>query len=328
MNKLLINLLVLVLVSALGLGLLEAAVRKLMPWYDPARQVSFHLNPDGVTLGMPGDIIRQRTPKGDYDLFSRFNRYGFRDDKDLAQSVQGDIFVLGDSFSFGWGVADGQRYSDRLEQLLGRPVFNISIPSDIRGYQKLLAYARSRGARVSSLVLGLCMENDIHDYTIPEAPANVATTASLRTVDWRAFLKNHSAVYLAFSYELQKVPLLRKSLERTGLARDLEGLVHKNVLDEKELKSSRDEIMAMLRSLDKAVVLIIPSRMLWTGAHHDAELAVHERMVALLRQAGLEVVDMKPWFEKDGHPLDYYFRTDPHWNQAGHELAARALFEY
>jgi len=60
----------------------------------------------------------------------------------------------------------GKRYSDdQLNQMIGRPVYNISIPADIVGYQKLLFYARSRGANISTLIVGLCMENDLLDYS-------------------------------------------------------------------------------------------------------------------------------------------------------------------
>lgn len=329
MKKFLLNLLVFIISSVAGIVFLEVAVRAILPWYDPARQICFYQNSDGVPIGKPNDVIRQRTPKGDFDLFSRFNKYGFRDGKDLATSREGDIFVLGDSFSFGWGIQDGQRYSDRLEKLLGKPVYNIAIPTDLEGYEKLLKYARSHGAWISRLIVGLCMENDLRDYSVIKVkPEPVREHFRWGGWDWRGFFKTHSAVYLAFSYELQKIPVLKRFLEKKGLARDIEGLVHKNVLDEQVLRSSRDEILKMVHSVNSAVVLVIPSRMLWAGAHHAVELAVHERMIDLLKSAGVEVVDMRPYLEKGGKPLDYYFKTDPHWNKEGHALAAQALAEY
>ena len=329
MKTFFVNLLILVLAIILGLFVAEFAVRALFPWYDPARQVCFYANSDGVFLGKPNDVIRQRTPKGDFDLFSKFNKNGFRDEKDLAASHKGDIFVLGDSFSFGWGVSDGERYSDQLARMIHRPVFNISIPGDLKDYQRLLAYARSRGAHISSLIIGVCMENDLLNYATNSAAASGGKAVIPKwSVDWRNFFKSHSAVYLAFSYELQKVPAFRRFFEQNGLARDVEGLTHKNVLDEQVLASSKNEIMKIVRSVDSAVVLIIPSRMLWSGEHQGTELAIHERLIARLQREGVKIVDMRPYFEKDGHPLDYYFKTDPHWNKEGHALAAQALADY
>jgi hypothetical protein len=170
------------------------------------------------------------------------------------------------------------------------------------------------------------MENDLADYT--KGPADIGRHSVKARFDLRGFLKSHSGIYLAFSYELQKIPLLRRFFERTGVARDIEGRVHKNLLDEKVLLSSRDEILKMVRSVDTAVVLIIPSRMLWQSTNSSVERRVHERFLALLQTAGISAVDMRPIFEKNGTPLEYYFTTDPHWNSRGHALAAQALAEY
>ena len=75
------------------------------------------------------------------------------------------------------------------------------------------------------------------------------------------------------------------------------------------------------------MILIIPSRALWSGDHQASERRVHERFVGLLRQTGLTVIDMKSAFEQKGNPLGRYFITDPHWNPSGHAAAAEALLE-
>lgn len=70
----------------------------------------------------------------------------------------------------GWGVDEDKRFSNLLEEHLkdcGPPaprVFNIAIPDNIVGYQRLLKYAESRGAKVRRMVVGICMENDLRDY--------------------------------------------------------------------------------------------------------------------------------------------------------------------
>ena len=38
-------------------------------------------------------------------------------------------------------------------------------------------------------------------------------------------------------------------------------------------------------------------------------------------------MDPKPALERVGHPLAYYFATDPHWNASGQDLAAQELFQ-
>src|SRR5712675_201096 len=79
-------------------ALLEIAVRVLLPHYNP--------------LGPEGQTIRQRNPQGDYDLQMSFNRFGFRDSKDLSSATSTDWFAVGDSMGLGWGEAETNRFSN------------------------------------------------------------------------------------------------------------------------------------------------------------------------------------------------------------------------
>jgi hypothetical protein len=77
----------------------------------------------------------------------------------------------------------------------------------------------------------------------------------------------------------------------------------------------------------QAIVLIVPSRALWTGTvEHRRQVArAHELFVGLLGQAGLHVVDVRSQFEQSGSPLKLHFPNDGHWNADGHRIAAHAL---
>jgi hypothetical protein len=66
--------------------------------------------------------------------------------------------------------------------------------------------------------------------------------------------------------------------------------------------------------------------LLWAGNNIETERRVHEKLLQLLRESNVPVVDMKPVFEKEGNPLQFYFAHDPHWNSRGHALAAAELF--
>jgi hypothetical protein len=78
----------------------------------------------------------------------------------------------------------------------------------------------------------------------------------------------------------------------------------------------------------ESVILIVPSSNLWSGSHQVEERKVHDTFVAELRAAGLQVVDPTKAFEAQGHPLDYYFKNDPHWNPRGHSIAADELMRW
>jgi len=312
--------------ASLSLLVLEFAVRIFFPFYQPDRQIVFYANEQGVPLGPAGQTVPQRTPKGDYDLSITFNQLGFRDSKDLAHSTADDWFALGDSFALGWGVEETNRFSTIIDGLLTSSVYNISIPTDIAGYNLLYTYAEQHGATISNVLLSVCMENDLRDYYATSTNAVPATKNSLKYL-LRSHAKSHSALYLFLSYELQQSKLTRNLLEKIGVSRkvDSDELMYKNQLNEKALQYSIDLLDAVASRPARVLVLIIPSRALWLGSNRQVESEVHERFVSAVRQKGYEVVDMRAAFESTGNPMQFYFANDAHWNDAGHVLAAKAV---
>src|SRR6266446_7749535 len=155
----------------LCLAIMEGAVRIALPFFRPEAQVAHHFNPSyGIVLGSPNQTVRVATPKGDYSCLIHYNADGFRDPKNLSESKPTDWFGLGDSYTMGWGVAENERFTTLLEQEfkgkgLATRVFNVALPDNIIGYQRMLKYAEGRGASVTNLIVGVCMENDLWDYS-------------------------------------------------------------------------------------------------------------------------------------------------------------------
>ncbi len=330
-----VKILVGVVTTAICLTLLEWGVRRFFPFFDPHTILYIQMTTNGVALGQPMKTARLAQPSGDYDTLVRFNDDGFRDTKTLRQATAADWFAVGDSFTMGWGVDENQRFSNLLEEHLrggGQPalrVFNLAIPENIVGYGRLLKYTESRGGKVSHLIIGICMENDLRDYHDGKSQWDLAENwegppAGKETI--RTWCKHHLALYSALSFGLQKFPVTRRLLEKSGLKRSVDALNAEPVWDEAILKSSRDELVKLVAGRD-AVVLIVPSRQLWQGDKRATEKRVHEDFVRLAREAGLKVCDLKAAFEKGGDPLSYYFQHDPHWTTNGHAAAARELFK-
>ena len=323
------KLLLLAVTSTICLLVLEVAVRWLFPYYSPRTQVYFERNAEGVVLGIPSTTYRVATPKGDWDLTVSNNRHGFRDPKDYTQSTTNDVFASGDSYTFGWGVEEAERYSNVVETNQGARVFNIAIPEDFRGYAHTLEFVRKNGAQVRNLMIGVCMENDLWDYDQAESK-HVTYQKQMIKGPFRKmaiWFKRYSALWTAASHNLQKNASMRGFLERVGIARNADLLTHKNEYSTNIVQSSSAEVVKIATNYN-TVVLIIPSRALWVGQNIETERKIHGEFVQALRAAGLDVVDMKPILEKDGNPSRYYFTSDPHWNAAGHAAAAAALGEY
>lgn len=306
--------------TAGSLLVLEGAVRVLLPYYHPRAQLALHALPDGMWIGPSNVTVRLANTKSDFDVPVTFNQLGLVDRKELQTAKAGALYAVGDSFTMGWGVLEEERFSSLMERTLGEPVFNVAIPNDLKGYQKLLAYAEAHGPRVTRLVLGICMENDLRNYQVLFKPRGQPRSIA-RLSNW---LLRRSALYLAAAENLQKVRFIRRSLERLGLAVDGEQWVNPIVFDEAALAASRDEVLRLAQGRE-IMLLLIPSRGLWLKRDPITERRIHDRFAALLQETGLRIVDLRPRFERDGAPLKFYFKADGHWNTHAHRVAAEEL---
>lgn len=323
-RKVLTSVVLISLSVCIGLVLMEFAVRAVMPQFDPSGQVAFRSLPGGTPLGPANKTLRQIKNTGDFDVQVVFNNYGFRDDKDLAQTDGNSIFVVGDSFSFGWGVTPEERYSGVLQKLQNRPVFNISIPTDLIGYKKLVAYAERSGARIGTLIIGVCMENDIRDYGAAKSTATPSQSSAAQSL--KHWLHDHSALYFFLTSIIHTSPILRDLFVKLGLiVPNLDGIEMPELAP-----NARSASVAELEALAegrKAVVLIIPSRWLWVGdaSRRQAVSEFHDAFVADLRARGLTVVDPRVFMERNGPPLKFHFQNDGHWRPGMHAIAAEML---
>jgi len=321
-----INLLVLSFSSLIALFVLEFGLRWLAPHLDPSGSVTFHVTEDRVPLGLANTTVRQFKNTGDYDVEVAFNRHGLRDRKDLTQAAESDVFVVGDSYSMGWGVEEDERFSDVLDESIAERVFNISIPADLIGYRSLVGYAESLGAPIGRLVIGVCMENDLLDYDALEAsPTHGRPKIGLGRV--KVWLTGSSALYTALTTVIHRQPKLRAWAIRSGLLVDNIAGMRRNRYSEDILEMSMDRLARVIDGYD-ATVVVIPSRGIWVGGDEETEIRVHDEFVSRLRAAEIDVVDLRFVFEASGDPMQFHFDNDGHWNPMGHQMAAAALVDH
>lgn len=325
-----VNLTIFVFVSLLGVAAMEIGIRVLFPIYDPSGQVTFAKStPDGPTLGAPNTSLRQTKLAGDYDVVVTFNSYGFRDHHNLASGNADDLYVVGDSFSFGWGVDAAGRYSNVLEQLSGTRTFNISIPGDFDEYARLLRYAKEQGADIRNIIVGVCMENDLHLYGAAPAepkPVEEPVTRGPSLSFVKEQLTNHSALYKMAASLVHRMPAARAAAVRFGLIADIEKSAPSEAFDPAVIAASVEKLQNVIAPY-RATLLIIPSRALWIGDAKVAAARYHDSFTAALRERGDTVVDMRARFEASGDPMQYHFKNDGHWTAEAHALAAKAIYE-
>jgi lysophospholipase L1-like esterase len=310
--------LTIVVAAAVALGLVEGLTRLLFPAFDPSGRFEFRHRVAALHLGQPGAEQRQIKNTGDYDVAVSINRHGLRDAKDIAGATPDDLVVVGDSFAWGWGVEARERFSDRLEALTGRRTFNLAAPTDLNGYDALLAYAKSLGARIGQVVLAVCLENDLGLYdAAPERTEEFG-------VGWKEWLAERSAAYLLLTTVIHQTPWLNALAVQAGvIIPNLEGMA-RNEYDAEVVASSAAKLQALSRRY-RLLVALIPSRALWVGDNRAVEDRIHTELVAALVKRGVAVLDLRPLFEATGQPLKLHFANDGHWNTSGHALAAEAI---
>lgn len=304
--------------GCIALGLMEGLTRLFFPAFDPSGRFEFRHKAGPLWLGQPGVAQRQVKNTGDYDVAVRINRHGLRDTRDIAEATAGDLVVVGDSFAWGWGVEAEERFSDRLQTLTGRRTFNLTTPTNIAGYEALLDYAKSLGAKIGQVVMAVCLENDLGVYGTADELADDPAAG------WKEWLAERSAAYLLLTTVVHQTPWLNALAVRAGvIIPNLEG-ISKNDHEPEAIESSAEKLQELSKRY-RLLVVLIPSRALWVGENRAVEDRVHKDLVTALVKRGVAVLDLRPLFEKGGAPLSYHFANDGHWIAGGHALAAEAI---
>ena len=325
-----LNLLLLTSSIFLALGICELCIRYLLPQFNPQKLLVFDNKiSDNVALGTPNSIQRHRKNTGDFDVEIRFNSSGLRDKLLPSSLTEQGILVTGDSFTFGFGVKEEERFSDLARQKTGINLVNASAPTDILGYKDLLAYTKSLGAKPKTLIVGICMENDIKDYSKANEklqPSGKAQKSWFFPI--KVFATNNLAIYNLFTAIVHTNDTAKQVAIKLGvLTPNLDG-IYNTIYNSAAIESTANQIDELLSTTNNNLVLIIPSRRLWIGKSQEREAAlnIHKHLIAtLMKNPNLKVIDTKKAMEDSGNPLQFHFANDGHWNASGHELAASLL---
>ncbi len=332
------SILIVLLSAVLTLVFMEFAVRLALPDYDPSGRIRFIAETATRPLmGPPNTTERQIKNTGDFNISVHFNKYGLRDDKDLKQSKKGDLFLVGDSFAFGWGVETRDRVSEIIEGLSGRPVFNLSSGGgDFDNYQLLLDYAARMGAARGPAIVLINMETDLSNYAGRrqlEATAKTAPAKPRETSfgdDFLAFksrLMENSALYFMATSIVHTNALLNEIAVKAGLIRPNLKAIKGGDIDSRAIRSSAKRMRDLLDKYPGFAVLV-PSRANWTGTGREKVRRIHMEFSRELKKQGVRVLDLLDVFSATDKPLAYYFKNDAHWNPRGHRLAAEAIAAY
>ena len=119
----------------------------------------------------------------------------------------------------------------------------------------------------------------------------------------KSFFEKHSALYIALATFLHYNQTLRNLAYRLGILERTIVVSNTNIYSEKALRSSVNKLKEMLTPYHQSYVVIIPSQSLWAGNNKETERKIHERFVSLLKEAKIQVIDLRSHFEAGGNPM-------------------------
>ena len=316
------------LVSALVMLLVvEWALRAFNPF-----GVEFFHNLPYHMQGMVDDpLLGYRHPaSADYLLGAnrvRLNSHGLRDDE-VPYTSPGDekrILVLGDSVTFGWGVSQGESFSDRLEVLLrertgqGWQVIN----AGVNGYntRQEADFLRIEGMRYSpDYLLLVYVSNDVDPVFDPNA------TTWRRYPEWPSSLPEALNRLRQQSYLLQLTKLFSRmqqmdearAMAEAGsdqaASRDV-----RSMTGHPRWQDSRAALLDIARQCrDAGIPLLVGLYSSLDGGHDPA-------FIADLREAGLDAIHLQPAWEGVPEQLAHVSRIDSHPSPLVHERLAEYL---
>lgn len=312
---------------------------------------SFGAHPLYVTGPLPGSSGRH--VKTEYDVPFEINRLGFRGPlPDLTPdpasgSRRPRILVLGDSQTFGLGVANGQTFCDHLREGLG-DVELVNAGSNGYGTREELAVLHHLGAAWHpDLVLMVCFWNDLEDNVKRDVPA-----FALDEEDHVVRLDAHDGDFDPLAL---REPVEARPRELTGprlacfLKEALRGLRYRTLgIKPRKIRTEEDQraafevfrgLLALARrraeELDcELVVVSLPDH---NQVDPEAVIKniepvnfdIQERLFAACDELEVPTIDLLPplraAFDETHEPLYYY--ADKHLRPSGHEVVGEVLVE-
>jgi hypothetical protein len=362
-----IPLLSIVFALVLGEGLLRI-------YYHLVPPTNYHLIPPSESMlhiFLPSDKgtfytvkpnYRQKFIRDDFNIAVRTNNIGLREDSDYHGEPV-DIGFIGDSFTFGWGVEAGERYSDVVRAAFpGKRVLSYSYPN---GHAPInyLAFLQDHPEMMPRiLVLGLFPFNDLAEETAdaiveinPDSGKIMRVGSKTTAVDDRGFIyiKNQP---LPDTMSWQGL-MRRTAIGRTiNVARQTPAINAKPAakpktlkpLDEGQFDETAQLALDYVKALDKMtrdngstlLVFYIPFAN-WAGNYQFCQYAAEtcERMqhtnslgdalTSWTTQYGIPFIDPTMQFRKrEAAGQRLYFEFDAHWTPAGHAAAGKLITEY
>ena len=195
---------------------------------------------------------------------------------------------------------------------------------DFEGYDRLLQYAEENGAHIGTLIVSVCMENDLREYESDEPEHGKAGAGAAGVKD---YLTKHSAIYGLATVVVHRTPWLRDAAAQAGLL-----IPNLAAIAVSDTSDGGGEIIGRAaaasrrgppqRDPDCAVACVVGR---YRRASPAGRADARDVRPSLASGGAAGSWTCGATFEQQGSPLSLHFANDGHWNAEGHRIAGEAL---
>lgn len=291
----------------------------------------------GVWHG-PNSSYRHTT--ADYSVSYHANSWGMRDRARMLESGgKKRVLVLGDSFAEGYGVEDGKRFSDVLENTTGLEHLNFGTAGSFGPTQYYLLY-KTLAKKFEHDAVMVCIL-PFNDFLDDDYEYGKTAHASR----YRPYFAGQSPDYKLI-YTMKELPsekgklteqLLREFTYTGNLIKHMKGLArHRATAVSASYAGYYDYTREQWQRLcyvlglihrdaegKEVIILTIPSVEDFARMQKGETSKLPGELAAYCKAAGMTYVDLLPGIQaaEKGSRACYY-QTDPHWNAYGSKVAA------
>jgi hypothetical protein len=315
--------------------LLEISVRIFVPNLKPIQEIITPVSPDAERL-LPflRPHYEARLTTSEYVMSMKHNSLGFRDSEHLKKRSEAitRVVIIGDSFTYGWGVDQDQTYPALLQPLLDGAgdrqyeILNMGIPDTGTVEARQIAQvAMTFDPQI--IVLAMLLEdrwavngNDLVDNA-RQPQGEQASTAGRQPsagvpTSIHNFLAGNSALY---AYIMTRVGHIMRR-QAIGMRKNQ---------NRQELDAAWELTTGLLAELnDRAKAANVTFAVMRCPFYFDAQRGEPDRISRRLAELGhdleIPVLDLLPGIQQlDTGSL--YHQRDGHWTPAGNEAAAAII---
>lgn len=254
----------------------------------------------------------------------RINSQGIRSPREISTSPDDlHVFVLGDSYTFGWQIDESSTFASLLERRLRSThdrveVANLGVPGfgTLHSYERLVEYS-ARLAPPDVVIYVFCPNDPVDNIS-----GKKTVVDGIRIDDhW-----NHKSLMAKIGHLYFRSRLVGIVAESWYSSSFNPRFQKKKELDQAEVRNENREDYRSIRSELLKMIEWTSERGIPFLVATTSRSEYSETLSKIVDERGVALLELEDVFREAGlTPSDVRLEFDGHWNALGHEWVARAL---